>query len=78
MFCITTPPTPPTKHTTDPIERSTLPPVKIHNNIPVVNTNTYAFCEIKFDTFCGYNILPFVRHAKNNVTHKSTKTIVYF
>ena len=37
------PPTAATKHTTEPTERSMLPPVRIQNSIPVARINTYAF-----------------------------------
>ncbi len=33
----------PTKQTTEPMDKSILPPVKIQNNIPDASTNTYAF-----------------------------------
>ena len=36
----------PTKQTNEPQERTILPPVNIHINIPVARTYTYAFCVI--------------------------------
>ena len=78
LLSINVAPTAPAKQTTEPTERSMLPPVKIHNNIPVARTNTYAFWEIKLLTFCGRRILPPVCHVKNNVTNTKTIIIVYF
>ena len=45
------PPTAATKHTTEPTERSILPPVRIQNNIPVARINTYAFWATRLFTF---------------------------
>ena len=78
LFTIKVAPIAPTKQTIEPTLRSILPPVRIHNNIPVARINTYAFCAIKLLTFCGSNILPPVFHVKNKVTRISTITIVYF
>ena len=78
LFSISVAPTAPTKQTIEPTERSMLPPVRIHNNIPVASTNTYAFCAIKLLMFCGSNIFPPVFHAKNAVTSSNTIIIVYF
>jgi hypothetical protein len=55
-----------------------LPPVKIHNSIPVARTNTYAFCEIKLLTFIGSRIAPPVCHEKNATTTIRTMIIVFF
>ena len=71
-------PTAPVKQTTEPTERSMLPPVSMQSSIPVARMNTYAFCEIRFDTFIGRRIAPPVRSAKNPSTRMSTMIIVYF
>ena len=77
-FTIRMAPTAPTKQTTDPTERSMLPPVKIHKSIPVARMNTYAFCEIRLLTFIGSRIAPPVCQAKNATTITRTITIVFF
>ena len=68
----------PTKHTTEPTERSILPPVRIANNIPVARTYTYAFCAIRLAMFCGINNLPPVDTEKNMITSTRARIIVYF
>ena len=47
----TTPPTAPTKHTTEPTARSMLPPVRIQSSIPVARTKTYAFWDKRLFMF---------------------------
>ena len=39
-FCIITAPTVPAKQTTEPTDRSMLPPVRMHISMPVASTNT--------------------------------------
>ena len=71
-------PTAPTKHTTEPTDRSMFPPVRMQSSIPVARTNTYAFCAIRLLMFWGRRIFPSVCQAKKAVTRISTRIIVYF
>ena len=72
------PPTAATKHTTEPTDRSMLPPVKIQNSIPVARINTYAFWATRLFTFCGRSITPFVFTENMITTNTRTMTMVYF
>ena len=58
---ISLPPIAPTRQTTEPTDKSMLPPVKIHSNIPAARIKTYEFCRMMFVMFEGVNIvaLPF-------------------
>ena len=78
ILTMRTAPIAPTKQTTEPTERSILPPVRIQSSIPVARINTYAFCEIRLLTFMGSRIAPPVLHAKNAVTTIKTMIMVYF
>ena len=51
----------PINATTEPTERSMLPPVKIHKVIPIARIITYPFWRIKFATFCGFKSVPVVK-----------------
>ena len=73
-------PTAPAKQTTDPTDRSMLPPVRMHISIPVASTNTYAFSAIRPVILGGRRISPSFpgQLAKTIVTTTSAISIVYF
>ena len=78
LTTIKTPPMAPRKHTKEPQERSMLPPVSIHINIPVASTNTYAFCVIRALKFMGENIDPPVITVKKIYTRTRMISIAFF
>ena len=78
LFTIITAPIAPTRHTTDPTERSMFPPVSIQSSIPVASMKTYAFCAIKLFTFWGSMSIPFVAIAKNKITTTVAIVIAFF
>ena len=78
LLDISTQPTAAAKQTTEPTDRSMLPPVRIHNSIPAASTNTYPFWEIRLLMLPGFREPPLVAMAKKITTTTSAITMVYF
>ena len=77
---IITQPTAAVKQTTEPTDRSMLPPVRMHISIPVASTKTYAFSAIRPVRLEGRRIIPSLpfQFAKTMVTTTRAIIIVYF
>ena len=75
---ISSAPMAPVKHTTEPTERSMLPPVRMQSSMPVARIKTYAFCAIRLVMFWGLRIFPPVCQAKNANTSTRIRTMVFF
>ena len=75
---ISTQPMAAVKQTTEPTDKSMLPPVRIHSSMPAARTNTYAFWAIRLLMLPGRRFFPPVMIAKKITTTTSAMIIVYF
>ena len=48
----------PIRPTTEPTDRSMLPPVRMHSSMPMARMMTYAFWKMRLLTFMGLSSLP--------------------